>query len=598
MATISSAYKINGVIDTAQSVYKNIQNIANASGCWFTYDIHAGKWAVIINTTGSSVASFTDSNIIGSINVSGKGVRELYNRVVVEFPHEDILDQKDYTEYAIDDADLFPNEAENTLNFSSELVNKPEQAQRLALQELKQSRVDKVIEFRTDYSKLGLKAGDLIDITSSMLDYTNKIFRITTVSEEDGDDNSIVIAITALEYDSTVYDYTSVFRQVRDRANGIIVKTINTAVAAEEDKGMGSQLLRMLGASMVTGLLNSVFTRNPLTGKVTQTLSPANAAVEKVLINTKTPAVTISGASTICENSTLTLTIALADPTCYCMLDTSTYEFDYTITGVNASDINKSLTGKVKVGSFAIGINDLSADKTLVLTIGSVSKSIGLGNSLSFTYSTTASPTSVTEGASSTVTLTTTGVANGTSVPYVISGSTSRISTALTGSVTVNSNSASLTINTIDDGAYQGNGSITVTFNESQADNCNQLDKTAAITIVDNDSPPPQDYQRTYVQLPAVWQGTYDVGDDQLKSVAVQRYAYMPVPFTGESTVNIPTTVSVTKGNPSTITVLTTTPIATAANIGGTDINVITTFNTVAPKALITGTRTTISGYY
>lgn len=613
MATISSTFEINGVIDTNKSVLKNIQSLAAASGCWFTFDIQQGKWSVIINTTGASVASFNDSNIIGSINVNGKGIRELYNRAVVEFPHEDILDEKDYTEYSIPDADLYPNELENTLTFSNDLVSKPEQAQRMALRELKQSRVDKIVQFRTDYTKINLKAGDLIDITNQQYDFTAKVFRITSISEEDGDDNNIVIAITALEYDSNVYDYTGVFREFRQRGNGITVKTLNTKVKDEEDKAISKQLERMLAASVVTGLINAAFSRNPLTGVLTQALTNtttgqaaqdafSNAARANVLKNIKAPSVTsISGPTSICENNTLTLTIDV-DASCACLLDTSTYEFDYTITGtVTAGEIDKALTGKAKVGSFAIAVGNLSADKTLIFTIGSVSKTVNLYNSLAFTYVTTASPASITEGASSTVTLTTTGVADGTSVPYTITGSgTGRVSTALTGNVTVNSNSATLAVNTTDDGTYTGTQSVTVTFNSAQTDNCGQLDKTAAISILDNDSPPvvpPADTTCQYVSVPVVWCGVYDGTDEQLKSVTVLKSAMLPKALAGESTVTVPLTLTVTKGNPSTIAAATTTTVASSSSLGGSPFNVIHTFNSVSPKGLITGTSYVVYGY-
>ena len=608
MSTIGSSYQINGVIDTNQSVYQNIQKLANASGCWFTFDIHEGKWSVIINKTGTSVASFDDTNIIGSINVSGKGIRELYNKVQVEFPHEDILDEKDYTEFAIDTADLYPNEVENTLTFSSELVSKPEHAQRLGLLELKQSRVDKVINFRTDFTKLGLKAGDLIDITSSMYGYTAKLFRITQLTEEDGDDNTIQLSITALEYDANVYDYSDVFRDVRERANGIIVKTINTAVAQEEDKSMSSQLARMLAASFVTGLINSAFSRNASTGVLTQTVGNtttgqaaqdafSSATRADVLKNLKAPPVDITGNDDVCENTTLTLTVAV-EPGCDCLIDLTSYEFPYTITGVDAADITPfALTGKVKAGAVNIPIGNISANKTLTFTINGVSKAVTIHNTPTFTYSVAASPTTITEGASTTVTLTTTGVANGTSVPYAITGGgTGRVSTALTGNVTVSSNSATLTVNTTDDGVFQGNSSFVVTFNPSLVDPCNTVGtRFITITLNDNDTAVTT---CEYVSVPLVWCGQYNGTDNQLQAVTVEKYAYLPKALAGEATVNVPMTLTITKGNPSTVTVATTQAVASSAALGGMGLQIITTFNTVAPRGLITGSASsTVYGY-
>ncbi len=615
MSTIGSSYKINGVIDTNQSVYKNIQKLANASGCWFTFDIHEGKWSVIINQTGSSIASFDDSNIIGSIGVSGKGVRELYNRVVVEFPHEDILDEKDYTEYEIDAGDLYPNEVNNTLNFSMELVSKPEQAQRLALQELKQSRVDKVIKFRTDFSSLGIKAGDLIDVTNEMLGYTAKVFRVTSVTEEDGDDNDLVIEITALEYDADVYDYTGLFREVRERSNGIIVKTINDAVATEEDKSMSKQLERMLTASLVTGLLNSVFSRNPITGLLTQTVSnttTGQAAQDafsdtkraEVLKKIKSPTVTITGPTTICEGETLSLTVALDDPSCGCMLD-STYQFPYTITGVSASDLTSfPLTGGVALGTVNIPIaaDAVSDDnETLVFTIEGVSKSVTIREKQNYTIAITATADPVTEGNSTTLNIVTTNIANGTNIPYTITGAaTGKISTALTGNITINSNAGSLVVNTTSTSYYDGDLDFTFTLTTSGLGTggafCgsmgnNSLDVTVKDTfVIATDCPT--------VSIPLVWCPKYD-STGRVVNIEPDSYITVPAAQSGSgSTATVPLTVRVTPGTPSTIAILTTASVDVTSGIGGVQARVITTFNSVAANSPVTGSATTtVYGY-
>jgi hypothetical protein len=68
---LANRYRINGLLDTAVPVLENIEKICNAAGSWLSYDTHEGRWGVVINQTGNSVASFNDSNIIGNISVSG-----------------------------------------------------------------------------------------------------------------------------------------------------------------------------------------------------------------------------------------------------------------------------------------------------------------------------------------------------------------------------------------------------------------------------------------------------------------------------------------------------------------------------------------------
>lgn len=232
---VSDLFKVNGVIDTGKTVVQNLQTICAASGCWLTYDIAQGKWAVAINTTGVSIASFNDTNIIGGINISSTGLTELYNSVEIEFPHKDIKDRKDYITFSIADGSRYPNEPDNVLQLQTDLVNDPIQAAYIASRELKQSRVDKVIEFRTDFSKLGLKAGDLIDITNTPYGYTSKIFRIVSITEDDADDGVLSLSIQALEYDADVYSTTGLERDDRFTDTGIVTKDKNIATTGSDN---------------------------------------------------------------------------------------------------------------------------------------------------------------------------------------------------------------------------------------------------------------------------------------------------------------------------------------------------------------------------
>lgn len=221
MALQEQTFNINGVFSTDKTVIQNLETLCTAAGSWFTFDIHTGKWSVIINQPGYSTASFDDDNILGSISISGTGLTELYNSVKVEFPHSDLNDERDFIQVSIPLENRFINEYENTLEMQFDCINDPLQAEVLGFVELKQSRVDKIIQFRTDYSQLGLKAGDLIDVTSAMYGFDQKMFRIVTVSEED-EGNSIVLSITALEYDADVYNFDNIDLYEVSNANGII----------------------------------------------------------------------------------------------------------------------------------------------------------------------------------------------------------------------------------------------------------------------------------------------------------------------------------------------------------------------------------------
>ena len=220
-ATLTNRYQINGVIDTSLPVMENLEKICSASGSWLSYDVSTGKWGVVINRTGSSVASFNNSNILGPISVSGTGLKDLYNAVRVEFPNRDIRDASDFVKIELPAGEKNSNELPNTLNLAYDNINEPVQAQLLGFIELKQSRVDLIITFETDYSHINLQAGDLIDVTNTQFSFSAKIFRIITIAEKQGD-SALTLEITALEYDTTVYSTADLSRFVRSDSTGII----------------------------------------------------------------------------------------------------------------------------------------------------------------------------------------------------------------------------------------------------------------------------------------------------------------------------------------------------------------------------------------
>lgn len=221
-ATLPNRYQINGLLDTSEKVLTNAEKIASAAATWISYDIHSGQWTFVINRASNSVASFDDSNILSNISLQGTGIRELYNKVKVEFPHRDLRDSADYRGIAIPVADRNANEVSNQLGISYDIINEPVQAEILGLIELKQTRIDVMVQFQTDYSYISLNAGDVIDLTNARFGYTNKPFRIVTVEEQQDDAGALVVDILAVAYDADVYDVSDLTRYVRSDEDGII----------------------------------------------------------------------------------------------------------------------------------------------------------------------------------------------------------------------------------------------------------------------------------------------------------------------------------------------------------------------------------------
>lgn len=616
----NTKFRINGLVDTSKNVLENLNTIANQSGCFLTWDPNAGKWTVILNDAASSVKSFDNSNIVGEINVSGTGLTELFNKVSVSFPHRDMRDTVDVVDVEIDSADRFTHEIDNTLELSLPQVNDPIQAQFIAGRELKQSRLDLIIEFRANFEANELKAGDIIDVTNAPYDFSGKEFRIIQIDEEDTDDGNIIYSITAQEYDGTIYTESGISYDYRSNFNGIKSKVFNAEIEQSDEADLGGTMAKLLGANALLGIVNGLFkkfvTADDATGVLTEEIVFNDDDTQKLMeAGAKKPTLTHapSGGPTgggsgssgnpiqLCPGQSETISVSHDCEVCF--LNIPNYVYDYTFSGIAAGDIDVPLTGEITMsgntGSLTFTPN-VTADTTFSLEVGGTTTYYrALPEPTEYISNVTASAGSITEGGSTTVNVTTVGKTNGDTLSYSISGSgTGKVSTALTGTVTVNSNAASLTINTTDDNAYGSSQSITVTFTPQVENLCAIINNQTTITILNNATTGPQPPANTtcvYSQVPVVWCGEYDGTSGALVGISVQRYAYLPIPQAGEATVTVPATCSVSGGA---ISIDTTIDVASSGSMGGIPYQVITAFNSVAARGLITGSSTTtVYGY-
>ena len=214
-------YRFSGVVSTDKTVFQNLETMCNAAGSFLTFDVNTGRWAVVINQSEASVASFNDSNILGGISINSTSLNELYNSVKVSFPHQDLQDDRDSVFFEIPDVDRNANEPDNCLNMDYDIFNDPVVANQLAILELKQNRVDQMIRFTTDFSMIGLKAGDVIDVTNTVYGLSAQKYRIISIQDQDDDAGNITLDITALQYDEDVYNLDDLFRYNRSPLNGI-----------------------------------------------------------------------------------------------------------------------------------------------------------------------------------------------------------------------------------------------------------------------------------------------------------------------------------------------------------------------------------------
>jgi hypothetical protein len=209
-ASTQVRYEINGVISTGDTVKNNIDKISMASEAWSSFDYSQGQWKIIANraaTAGelTSAFVFNDDNIIGDVGITATNLEDLYNNLEVEFASRKIRDQNDYFKAEIDSSLRNALEPDNKLSMRLEMANNALHAARIGLIELKQSRYDLIITFRSDYSALQVEAGDVVKVTNSVYGFSSKLFRVSKTREVEDEVGGITVEITALEYNADVY---------------------------------------------------------------------------------------------------------------------------------------------------------------------------------------------------------------------------------------------------------------------------------------------------------------------------------------------------------------------------------------------------------
>ena len=206
--TTQARYTINGVVDTANSIKSNMEQMLGSmigrlvySGGQF--EIHAGAYVAPTFTIDESVA-------VGEITVQTKqSRRNAYNGVKGVFLSEDdnyIL--ADYpaqlsSSYATADGD--PIYLDMALPFTTNNIR----AQRIAKLALFRSRQQESITIPCNLSALRFKVGENINVTNSRLGYSNKIFEVVGYSMDFASDGQIVVNVDAIETASSIWAWAT-----------------------------------------------------------------------------------------------------------------------------------------------------------------------------------------------------------------------------------------------------------------------------------------------------------------------------------------------------------------------------------------------------
>ena len=212
--TGSSAYQkrfqFDGTLDTATTIMSNLQLMSSCCDCLLKYNEITGKWGVIVQSPTYTVAlPLSDSNIVSGISVSPVDLASSYNIVEVKYPDSTNNDSFNSVTLSLaiqNPSLLYPNEPVNKQSISLPLVNNNVRAQLLANRYLEGAREDLLLQFAINYEGLQLEAGDIVTVTNANYGWSNKLFRINRVTEQFGDDASIIAQLQLNEFNPAVFD--------------------------------------------------------------------------------------------------------------------------------------------------------------------------------------------------------------------------------------------------------------------------------------------------------------------------------------------------------------------------------------------------------
>lgn len=204
-ATVSAKrYTTNGALNTNDTRDLNISDLVVCSQGIFSY--HLGKFQIISDTTGTSVMSFTPDNMYGDVTIVNDGFNSTINKMNISFNSIDQKFQDDQVFLTLASDQKAYNEPELVQDTRLKYINNNIMAERVANVIIKKSRDNLIVSFKTDTRALALQVTDIISVTNSTYGFTNKLFKINSITETEMNTDGVSgYYITAQEYNAAAY---------------------------------------------------------------------------------------------------------------------------------------------------------------------------------------------------------------------------------------------------------------------------------------------------------------------------------------------------------------------------------------------------------
>lgn len=197
--TTQKRYSCDGLVDTGNTAYDNIKALLTT--CRGMLIFSGGKYRLVIDKSETAAFTFNEDNITGSWQIAQQGKRAKYNRIRAGFFNParswqpDIAIQESATWRAADNGLILEKQLD--LPFTADIYR----AQRIAQQEMIQSRFGLLVRFTAFQEGLRCEVGDVVQISHATPGWVNKQFRVIQIELKNNDE----VFVVCREYDASVY---------------------------------------------------------------------------------------------------------------------------------------------------------------------------------------------------------------------------------------------------------------------------------------------------------------------------------------------------------------------------------------------------------
>jgi hypothetical protein len=208
-------FDCNTAIDTSINIIDNVRELLK--GCRGYLPYTAGKYELIIETTGTASITLTEDDILGGYNLASPDKNNKFNRVIVSFVNPERNYQIDETQWPpINDSGLPSADQHENMKtadggyllesrYDFKTITNVYQAQEMAEIILRRSRESLTLSINVAFNSYDLAIGDIVNITHSSLGFSAKPFRVLSLTFNE----DFTVGLNLVEHQNSHYTWAT-----------------------------------------------------------------------------------------------------------------------------------------------------------------------------------------------------------------------------------------------------------------------------------------------------------------------------------------------------------------------------------------------------